>query len=271
MDMAEAAQQRPNLDDVATFTVTGKAGDVIFKEGDTTVDMYIVLDGEVEITQAWAGDARKIATMGAGDFFGETSLLEELPREVTARALSDYRLLRIDHSTFDQIVRESPAIAVRMLHRLSQRLRERMNAEARAAEIAKAPLQKPSGIVPKPVISAVASAPAAAKPKGPPVLVHASGQEFPVGDGDSALIGRVDRATGKGPPIDLTSVDTDRMLSRKHACIVRKDGAYFLREEAGTRNGTFVNGAKLNPGEDKKLQDGDELQFASVAVQFRHR
>jgi hypothetical protein len=264
--MAQPVPQRRNLDDVGEFTVSGKSGDFIFREGDATADMYIVLDGEVEILQQWANEPRKIAVMDAGDFFGETSLLEELPREVTARARTDFRLLRIDHSTFDQIVRENPDIAVRMLRRLSQRLRERLNAEARAAEIAMAPLIKASrGAVP-----AAAPAPPP-KPTRPPVLVHESGKEFSVGDADNLTIGRVDRATGKRPPIDLTDVDTERMLSRQHARIVRRDGDYFLREEAGSRNGTFVNGTRLNPGEDAKLSDGDELRFASVAVRFQHR
>ncbi len=255
-----------NLDDVGEFTVSGKAGDFIYREGDTTLEMYIVLQGEIEILQQRANEPQKIATLDQGDFFGETSLLEELPREVSARALTDYRLLRIDHSTFDQIVRESPDIAVRMLRRLSQRLRERLNADARAAEIAMAPLKKSSPRAPL----AAAAAPLV-KPSGPPVLVHESGKEFPLGNADAILIGRVDRATGKGPPIDLTDIDTERMLSRKHASIVRRAGEYFLREEAGTRNGTFLNGTKLAPGEDAKLSDGDQLQFAAVTVRFQHR
>lgn len=260
--MTQPVPQPRNLDDVGEFTVTGKAGDVIFREGDTTSDMYIVLDGEVEILQQRANEPQQIAVMDAGDFFGETSFLEELPREVTAHAHTDYRLLRIDHSTFDQIVRENPDIAVRMLRRLSQRLRKRLDADARAAEITMAPLHKASQ-------GAVPATPRTAA--GPPVLVHESGMEFPLGDADNMTIGRVDRASGKRPPIDLTEIDTDRMLSRRHASIVRRDGDYFFREEAGTRNGTYLNGIKLNPGEDKKLTNGDQVRVAAVELRFQRR
>jgi hypothetical protein len=260
--MTQPVSQPRDLNDVGEFTVTGKAGDVIFREGDTTAEMYIVLDGEVEILQQWANEPRSIAVLDAGDFFGETSLLEALPRDVTAHARTDYRLLRIDHSTFDQIVRENPDIAVRMLRRLSQRLRKRLDADARAAEIAMAPLHKA-------LQGAVPASPRTAA--GPPLLVHASGKEFPLADADNLTIGRVDRASGQRPPIDLTDVDTDRMLSRRHASIVRRDGDYFLREEAGTRNGTYLNGIKLNPGEDRKLSDGDEVRVAAVELRFQHR
>lgn len=242
--------------------VSGKAGDFIFREGDKTSDMYIVLGGEVEILQQWANELHEVAVLNAGDFFGEMSLLEEVPREVSARARTEYRLLRIDHSTFDQIVRENPDIAVRMLRRLSQRLRERLNADARAAEIAMAPLGTAKERGPSEVRPA---------PAGPPVLVHFTGKEFAVGDADTVTIGRIDRGSGKRPPIDLTDIDTERTLSRRHASIVKRDGAYYLREEADVRNGTFVNGAKVNPGEDARLSDGDELRFASVAIRFQHR
>ena len=125
-----------SLDDLSRFLVTGKAGEFVFREGETSREMYIVQEGQVELIKKYAGEERQVSTLEAGDFFGEWSLLEEVPREVSARGATDYRLLRIDQTTFHQIVREDPNIAVRMLRRLSQRLSERQAADMRAAEIA---------------------------------------------------------------------------------------------------------------------------------------
>jgi signal-transduction protein with cAMP-binding, CBS, and nucleotidyltransferase domain len=265
--MAKSATQPRNLDDLASFTVSGQAGDFVFREGDKTTDMYVVLDGQVEILRQWGSEPRQIALLEAGDFFGETSLLEEAPREVSARAVTNYRCLKFDYPSFDQIVRETPEIAIRMLRRLSHRLRERLEADVRAAEIAMAPLRNAQAAA---AAAPVAPPRPARSPDARPMLVHDSGKEF-VLDADEMMVGRIDRATGKRPQIDLTDIDADRMLSRKHAKIVKKDGEVFVSEEPGVRNGTYVNGTRLAPAQVVKLNDGDELRFAVVVTRFQYR
>lgn len=156
---------------------------------------------------------------------------------------------------------------MRLLRRLSERLRDRLEAEARAAEIAMAPLRhrvaQAAGVPVEPRSVVVAT--------GPAVLQHDSGKEFRLDEGTEWVVGRADRAAGTRPPVDLTELDTDRLLSRQHAVIVRRDLAYFVRENKASRNGTFVNGERLTAGLDHRLQDGDEVRFASVAMMFRHR
>ncbi|HEV3142240.1 MAG TPA: cyclic nucleotide-binding domain-containing protein, partial [Vicinamibacterales bacterium] len=104
-----------NLDDLSKFLTSAEAGDFIFKEQDSGVDMYIIRNGQVELLKQYAGGERQIAMLEAGDFFGEMSLLEDQPREVSARAVGPVELLRIDATTFDRIVQEAPEIPVRML------------------------------------------------------------------------------------------------------------------------------------------------------------
>jgi CRP-like cAMP-binding protein len=269
--MVKAVGGEGNLDDLTTFVVSGKAGDTIFAEGDTGTEMYIIQQGQVEIFKEYAGSTRPIATLETGDFFGETSLLEEQPREASARAVSDFRLLRIDQTTFDQIVREDPEIAVRMLRKLSHRLREREEADARAADIAQGPLGARED-VPAP---SAAPAPAAAPPAAPSVPVRvtlrepATGTEFVLSERKESTVGRLDRATGFSPDIDLTPFDTERTLSRRHAKIVERDGHFFVREEMGTRNGTFVNGERLATGVEVALTDGAQIRFGLVALVFQ--
>lgn len=260
--MATAAEQG-NLDDLTRFLITGKAGDFVFREGDASREMYIVQEGQLELLKKYAGDEKTIAKLEAGDFFGEWSLLEEVPREVSARGVTDYRLLKIDQSTFHQIVREDPNIAVRMLRRLSQRLSERQEADMRAAEIAMGSFKASTPRDPK-----VAAAMAAPVKPGVPVLLSGE-QQFELKQGAEGVVGRADPARGFSPEVDLTSLDTERTLSRRHARIHWRDDGVYVREESAARNGTFVNGRRLGPGEEVKLQDTDRVRFGLVETVFR--
>ena len=95
-----------------------------------------------------------------------------------------------------------------------------------------------------------------------------SGNVFPVFKSDS-LIGRFDSVTGMGPEVDLTNEDQSRNISRRHARLVVKDGKYFVAEEIGTMNGTFLNGKKMATGVLTPIQDGDELVLCRLPLTFR--
>ena len=53
-------------------------------------------------------------------------------------------------------------------------------------------------------------------------------------------------------------------LSRRHARIVHRRGDYFVHEEIGTRNGTFVNSERVQAGTDVKLASGDRVRFGMI-------
>jgi pSer/pThr/pTyr-binding forkhead associated (FHA) protein len=63
-----------------------------------------------------------------------------------------------------------------------------------------------------------------------------------------------------GRSIDCDVVLPKRQVSRHHAEIERDDGGYLLRD-LGSKNGTYVNGEKVQ-GEPYRLKDGDEIQIA---------
>jgi hypothetical protein len=267
--MVKQVDGKQLLDDVASFIIDGKAGDFVYRQGDTTTEMYVVQDGQIEILRRYAGEDRQVTVLETGDFFGEMSLLEEQPREGSARGITDYRLLRIDHSTFDQLLQENPEIAVRMLRKLSRRLHEREEADMRAAEIAMGALGSVATAPKTPVEPAPEPEPEPASMEA--LLVHpSSGTEFVLEEPES-IVGRIDRATGLAPAIDLTSLDTKRTLSRRHARILLKEGAHYLREEIGTVNGTFVNGSRLDKGTEVRLNDNDKVRFGLVETVFRLR
>jgi CRP-like cAMP-binding protein len=99
-------------------------GEVIFKEGDESREMFIVREGQVAISKRLGTEEVILARRGRGEFFGEMALLESLPRMGTARAVGRVRLLVLHSGGFLQKVRRDPAFAFELLQRLSGRFRQ---------------------------------------------------------------------------------------------------------------------------------------------------
>ncbi len=101
-------------------------------------------------------------------------------------------------------------------------------------------------------------------------LIHAaSGMEFPLSPGPETTIGRKDPVTGIYPDVDLTPVDAQRSISRRHARIYRRGSKYFIGGEIGSMNATFVNGHRLETGIPAEMRPGDDLGFGVVKVKFQ--
>ncbi len=102
---------------------TFEDGDLIFMEGDDSREMYIVVQGEVVVSKASGKSEITLATLHKGDFVGEMSLLESLPRSATARAKGKTKLLAIQPGGFLLKIRRDPTFAFEMLQSLSKRIR----------------------------------------------------------------------------------------------------------------------------------------------------
>lgn len=253
--MAKAVFKATKSKSVAHFVLEVAAGDFVFQEGDLGLDMYIIQDGQVAILKEFKGEEKQLAILSRGDFFGEMSILEDVPRTASAKALTACRLLQINGSSFDQMLRKNPEIAVRMMRKLSRRLREtdRLLREALGSEGADLPAES--------------EAPPARIGKEKLVHDHTA-TEFFLSAGVETSIGRRDPVTGINPEIDLTPADTQRSISRRHAKIFRRAGKYYIREEVGTMNGTFVNGERVETGLPVEFKHGDEVRFGLIKTIF---
>src|SRR5215471_8492502 len=75
------------------------AGEVIFEEGSTGRELYVVLDGQVEIAKINGANKSVIVTLGKGEFFGEMAVIDGSSRSATAiAASSNTRVMRINHA-----------------------------------------------------------------------------------------------------------------------------------------------------------------------------
>jgi CRP-like cAMP-binding protein len=116
-----------NLEDSKKFSqesnLTFNDLDVIFTEGDHSREMYVVIEGEVVVSKLSTKGEVTLAVLKRGDFVGEMSLLESLPRSATARANGPTKLLAIQPGGFLLKIRRDPTFAFEMLQTLSRRIR----------------------------------------------------------------------------------------------------------------------------------------------------
>lgn len=100
----------------------------VFRQGDVGGEMYIIRSGTIRITRHFENREHHIADLKRGEFFGEMSLLESLPREADARAVGETTLLVLGSGALLLRLRRDPSFAIEMLRKLSARIR-RINAE----------------------------------------------------------------------------------------------------------------------------------------------
>jgi len=248
----------------AKFLTHFKKGQVLFHEGDEGDEMYIVQSGRVAIKKKVKEGDTTLAVLEKGDFFGEMAILERMPRSASAEVVEEGDLIVISGEIFGDMIKANPEIAVRMLRKYSIRLREtNKQIEQILVKGGVRPAAAPPEVQPAAGTAGTLQAEAMAY-----FISQSTGNVFPVFKTD-ALIGRFDSVTGMRPEVDLTNEDQSRNISRRHARLVIKDGKYFVAEEIGTMNGTFLNGKKLPNGVLTPIQDGDEFVLCRLGLTFK--
>jgi len=88
-----------------------EANEVIFREGDRGDSLYVVVDGEVEVSRSLPGqEAVTLARLGRGDCFGEIALVKEAPRSATVRTCCRVDVLVMDRDAFQTLFAHLPPV-----------------------------------------------------------------------------------------------------------------------------------------------------------------
>jgi CRP/FNR family cyclic AMP-dependent transcriptional regulator len=95
-------------------------GIMLAREGQPGNEFFVVLEGKAAVRRR----GRRIATLGAGDFFGEMSLLDGAPRSATVAAETDGVVLVMQRREFGALLDRVPGLLKKIAVGLSQRLRE---------------------------------------------------------------------------------------------------------------------------------------------------
>ena len=251
----------------AKFLTKYKKGDFVFRQGQEGDEMYIVQSGEIAIRKTIGDQRTTVNVLEKGDFFGEMSVLERLPRTADAEVVEDAGVITINSATFGEMIRSNPEIAVRMLRKYSMRMREYSEQLEKLMTDQKVVKEEDLPDVDQPSKAPEGTVPSTATARAY-FVAKESGKIYPVYK-DEVLIGRYDSVTGHRPEVDLTEEDNNRNVSRRHARLLYKDDTHYIAEEIGTMNGTYINGNRIPTGVLTPVKDGDEITLCRVPVIFK--
>jgi CRP/FNR family cyclic AMP-dependent transcriptional regulator len=102
----------------AVTEITVPAGRVLARQGSLGHEMFVIVDGTVEVTR----DGVYIADIGPGGFAGEMALLTNARRNSNVVAKTEVRLLVVDGRSFHALLEDVPQIAVKMLPIVASRV-----------------------------------------------------------------------------------------------------------------------------------------------------
>jgi CRP-like cAMP-binding protein len=108
--------------------------DVIFEEGSVGRELFVVLDGKIDIVKTIGAGRTLIVSLGKGEFFGEMAVIDGSARSATAIAAAPKtKVMRINHARFVYLVSQQPAFALMIMDALSKRLRASNTVNYKAA------------------------------------------------------------------------------------------------------------------------------------------
>lgn len=249
------------------FITHYKKDEAIYKVGDVQADFYIINNGKIQLKLE--GDDKPIVTISKGDFFGEESLTEGQTAIYTAEVIEDADVIKIPYNALLDMIKKNSPIALKILKKLTEK---HIKIMTNTLQI----MQKP----------APASKKAAKKAEAAPVEEEKTSEMLPpdikaylVIERSNRVVqltkthtylGRRDYTTGSVPDVDLTKEDEEKYISRRHSQISYVDGKFYLSEEPGTVNGTFLNGNRLATGVKHELKDKDEITLCHLNITFKH-
>ncbi len=95
------------------------ADHVIARQGEVGTGLFVIVDGGVRVVR----DGEELARLGGGDFFGEMSVIDGLPRVAQVVTVEPTRCLALATWEFERLVLDHPTIGLAILRGLSARLR----------------------------------------------------------------------------------------------------------------------------------------------------
>lgn len=103
-------------------------GEVVFREGDPGRELFVLLQGEMEVIKhSKTQRESRVAIFGPGDWFGEMSILDIMPRSATVRALAPARVLKMSSTHLDALYRQDlkayAIVVMNIAREMSRRLR----------------------------------------------------------------------------------------------------------------------------------------------------
>jgi CRP-like cAMP-binding protein len=96
------------------------AGHVIARQGEIGTGFFVIVEGRVRVVR----DGTVVARLGPGEFFGELSVLDRMPRNATVAAEEPTSCLALASWDFEKVLLDQPALTLAILRGVASRLRE---------------------------------------------------------------------------------------------------------------------------------------------------
>lgn len=239
-------------------------GDVIYRKNELQTDFYIINKGKVQLKTGQ--NEMIVITLSKGQFFGEESLNDDQDALYTVEVIEDSNIIKIPYPSLVEMMKKSPDISVKILKKLSEKHLTTVENIFKFNKASTIPMEqieendsKKKETIPKKM-----------SPDVKAYLVIQRSNRIVQLNKTQTFLGRRDYTTGFVPDIDLTKEDEEKYISRKHAGLFFIDGKFFVSEEPGAVNGTFLNGNKLNTGVKYELHDEDEITLCHIQMTFKH-
>jgi len=103
-------------------SLTYRAGELLFDQGDEGDSAFVVIDGSASVLINIGGEKKEVAVIGSKQIFGEMAVLCDIPRTAAIGAKSDLEVLRIDREAFLKLLSEFPEVSLQVMRFLAARL-----------------------------------------------------------------------------------------------------------------------------------------------------
>jgi len=104
--------------------LTLRKGDVLFREGDESRELFLVKDGRLQVTQGQGESRVELAEVAKQGLVGEMSLLDGMPRSATVRAATDSVVTVIGPALLKEWLDAVPPWLMQVVQVVVRRLRE---------------------------------------------------------------------------------------------------------------------------------------------------
>jgi CRP-like cAMP-binding protein len=239
------------------FVTHFKKNETIYKKGDEQDYFFIINKGKVHLKMD-DSDAILIS-LTKGDFFGEESLNQDQNAAFTVEVVEESDIIKIPYSALSDMMKKNPSISLKILKKLSE-------TNLRMLESAMGMPLSPKGA---PDETADEEEVESLDPDIKAYLVIKRSNRIVQLTKSHTYLGRKDYTTGFIPDVDLTKEDEEKYISRKHSKISYIDGQFYVSEEPGAVNGTFLNGEKLSTGVKHELNNEDEITLCHLDIVFK--